>query len=388
MNILPWHKWDPKAFLSEWGLQVCALDTVGAWTLALNHMMHRDVGKLSDKEEGWSRLWRVSIERTKQIIAELETYEIADVLRNGNGVVTLVCRRLSHDVQERQNIAARGRKHRKAKQQAEWDASPKDTPQRSCNANVALKMESIDGDGDEDSESDSEPNSEDIRTLDLADAKSAAPEDGDSDTPSQKAESEKETEPPNEHVPHAEPPVPPEATPGQQKGSSPIRDTPRGLCEPNWATSAPVRLSAEEAAPPKGDRDEPALFPLPETPATRNGKITQQDLDRVKNLWNAKAPAALPRVNIIRPTDSGKRIKQLKTRIREQGGVEPFLTELEAVIAKIKESPFLRGQGGRDTWTGATFDWAICPTNWTKILEGNYNRQADMTGGIGAKRGY
>ena len=52
------------------------------------------------------------------------------------------------------------------------------------------------------------------------------------------------------------------------------------------------------------------------------------------------------------------------------------------VIDKTAESDFLSGRKKDGRSWHATFDWIIEPSNFTKILEGNYaNRESDSDGG-------
>lgn len=73
-------------------------------------------------------------------------------------------------------------------------------------------------------------------------------------------------------------------------------------------------------------------------------------------------------VNPIRNV-SGARETHLKARIEENG----LETVLEA-IEHVRRSDFLQGKNDRG-WT-ITFDWFLNPTNFQKVLEGNYDRKA------------
>ena len=79
--------------------------------------------------------------------------------------------------------------------------------------------------------------------------------------------------------------------------------------------------------------------------------------------WNSMA------VNPIRSLN-GSRETHLKERIRENG----LETVLEA-IDHISKSDFLQGKNSRG-WT-ITFDWFVNPTNFQKVLEGNYDRKGE-----------
>lgn len=68
---------------------------------------------------------------------------------------------------------------------------------------------------------------------------------------------------------------------------------------------------------------------------------------------------------ILKLTDQRK-IK-LKQRIREVGGFDNFLGEMEKALA---ESSFLRGDNSR-SWS-ADFDFFLQASSWQKVLEGKY----------------
>jgi len=73
-----------------------------------------------------------------------------------------------------------------------------------------------------------------------------------------------------------------------------------------------------------------------------------------------KLPAVRGKLN-----DTRKR--KVSARIKEH----PLEDWLEALSA-IERSAFLRGEN-QSGWT-ATFDWMIEPRNFTKLIEGNYDR--------------
>lgn len=51
------------------------------------------------------------------------------------------------------------------------------------------------------------------------------------------------------------------------------------------------------------------------------------------------------------------------------------LDDFETVFAKAEESEFLSGRSGR--WSGCGFDWLTKPTNFLKVLEGNYDNKKE-----------
>ena len=71
---------------------------------------------------------------------------------------------------------------------------------------------------------------------------------------------------------------------------------------------------------------------------------------------------------------SENRKNSVRARIREHGK-EAFAK----VIAKAMASDFLKGQNPRGF--RATFDWLIKPTNFEKVLSGNYDKHDPSTGG-------
>ena len=75
---------------------------------------------------------------------------------------------------------------------------------------------------------------------------------------------------------------------------------------------------------------------------------------------------------------SETRKASVRARIREHGK-EAFI----AVIAKAMASDFLKGQNQRGF--KATFDWLIKPTNFEKVLSGNYDNHENIPGGGGYK---
>ncbi len=80
----------------------------------------------------------------------------------------------------------------------------------------------------------------------------------------------------------------------------------------------------------------------------------------VTDAWNA---AGISPIKKIMPET--KRDRMLAARIREYG-----LEDVLAAIGKVKESAFLKGKNDRG-WV-VTFDWFLTPSNFQKVLEGNY----------------
>lgn len=84
----------------------------------------------------------------------------------------------------------------------------------------------------------------------------------------------------------------------------------------------------------------------------------------IVDAWNAElVPLGIQKINSIR----NKRATMVSARIRQYGKDAFF-----KCIEEIKQSSFLQGKTSK-SWTGFTFDWLICPNNFPKVLEGNYN---------------
>ena len=67
---------------------------------------------------------------------------------------------------------------------------------------------------------------------------------------------------------------------------------------------------------------------------------------------------------------TGKRVGYIKARIREFG-----IEAVYEVISKAAASDFINGKNQRG-WV-ASFDWIMLPTNFPKVLEGNYDNRTN-----------
>lgn len=64
----------------------------------------------------------------------------------------------------------------------------------------------------------------------------------------------------------------------------------------------------------------------------------------------------------------GRRMSALRARVREYGR-----ETVKKMFRMAADSRFLNG-GGKDGWV-ANFDWLIRPSNFRKVIEGNYNNK-------------
>ena len=83
----------------------------------------------------------------------------------------------------------------------------------------------------------------------------------------------------------------------------------------------------------------------------------------IVELWNTFV-VSLPAVQRI--TDARK--KAIKARFNENGKDRDFF---RSVFVSVEASDFLTGKTSSSTFK-ASFDWVMCPSNWAKIIEGNY----------------
>ena len=101
-------------------------------------------------------------------------------------------------------------------------------------------------------------------------------------------------------------------------------------------------------------------------PARRCAKI---DFAAIKEYWNTKhdqSGSTMRRLTLM----SDQRKSNVRARIREFGGdVQKVYTAIDKAMA----SDFMNGKNGKG-WV-ASFDWMMCPSNFPKVLEGNYDNE-------------
>lgn len=99
-------------------------------------------------------------------------------------------------------------------------------------------------------------------------------------------------------------------------------------------------------------------------PAKRCAKI---DFSAIKEYWNTKhdqSGSTMRRLTLM----SDQRKSNVRARIREYGG---DVQKVYKAIDKAMASDFMNGKNGKG-WV-ASFDWMMCPSNFPKVLEGNYD---------------
>lgn len=101
-------------------------------------------------------------------------------------------------------------------------------------------------------------------------------------------------------------------------------------------------------------------------PARRCAKI---DFAAIKEYWNTKhdqSGSVMRRLTLM----SDQRKGNVRSRIREYGGDVQMVYK---AIDKAMASDFMNGKNGKG-WV-ASFDWMMCPSNFPKVLEGNYDNE-------------
>ena len=101
-------------------------------------------------------------------------------------------------------------------------------------------------------------------------------------------------------------------------------------------------------------------------PAKRCAKI---DFAAIKEYWNRKhdqSGSVMRRLTLM----SDQRKGNVRSRIREYGGDVQMVYK---AIDKAMASDFMNGKNGKG-WV-ASFDWMMCPSNFPKVLEGNYDNE-------------
>lgn len=89
--------------------------------------------------------------------------------------------------------------------------------------------------------------------------------------------------------------------------------------------------------------------------------------------WNALSAYGIKPIRGF--TENSNRLNMVRARI-SQFGEDAFREAIE----NVKNSSFLQGKGNRGFTV--TFDWFIKPTNFPKVLEGNYNDRDNTTNNI------
>lgn len=128
---------------------------------------------------------------------------------------------------------------------------------------------------------------------------------------------------------------------------------------------------------PSSSQSIPNLFPtIEEGKKERNKEIYRDDksslrqtesVRRVIDAWNSLSKYGIKKVS--RVNSGSKRYNSLVARLNEYGEEEVL-----HAIENVKHSDFLQGKESGKSWT-ITFDWFVVPSNFPKVLEGNYDNR-------------
>lgn len=100
----------------------------------------------------------------------------------------------------------------------------------------------------------------------------------------------------------------------------------------------------------------------------RTKNVRRKDVQSVIEAWNETGLKQIERI-----TPESKRGEMTRKRIRDYG-----LEKVLEAISKVKASKFLCGDNEKG-WA-ATYDWFILPSNFQKVLEGNYDSRLQKEG--------
>lgn len=112
----------------------------------------------------------------------------------------------------------------------------------------------------------------------------------------------------------------------------------------------------------KGEEYIPPMFPQGDTPHSEEHESEKIDYNSLMETFNKMFEGKLSQITSM--TD--KRKKAVKARASEHGK-----NAIMTVFQNVLQSAFLMGHNDKN-WS-CDFDWIFRPTNFIKILEGNYN---------------
>lgn len=107
--------------------------------------------------------------------------------------------------------------------------------------------------------------------------------------------------------------------------------------------------------------------------------ISKIDFAAIKDYWNAKhdeTKSAMRRLTLM----SDQRKSNVRARLREYGG---DIAKVYQAIDIAMASDFMNGKNGKG-WV-ASFDWIMHPSNFPKVLEGNYTNEQPTASQQGAE---
>ena len=115
-------------------------------------------------------------------------------------------------------------------------------------------------------------------------------------------------------------------------------------------------------------KEEKMVCPVCENKLTKKKKAAPTSYGWLIDEWNSLEKLGITPIKKI--AQGTQRIKSVQSRAK-QYDKEDFIKAID----NIKGSSFLQGMNNRG-WT-ITFDWFIKPTNFAKVLEGNYTKKEE-----------
>jgi len=101
--------------------------------------------------------------------------------------------------------------------------------------------------------------------------------------------------------------------------------------------------------------------------ATEPKQGRKQIAERMREIWAQELGDILQTPRKL----TEDRIKSANARF--QGECERDFEAFRSACQRVRQSAFLRGEAGRDSWKGATFDWLLKPKYFVQVIEGNYD---------------
>jgi hypothetical protein len=140
---LPFMQFYPTDHIRD--TRALTLPAKGAWFEILCQLHCAEQrGRLSLTLEAWGRLVGATTEEAGRVIAELEELRIADIVRDdGNGKVTITCRRMLRELITREQTRLRVQNHRARQAEASAPTSGNENVTRKKSETRSQKPESI-----------------------------------------------------------------------------------------------------------------------------------------------------------------------------------------------------------------------------------------------------
>lgn len=112
MSKLPFLQFYPSDYLVD--TRVLSLAARGAW-VDIICVLHKSStrGTLTLPARGWARIMGASEADFQSALGEIEEMKVGDVIRNGNGEVSVTCRRMMNESITREQTRLRVQNHRK-----------------------------------------------------------------------------------------------------------------------------------------------------------------------------------------------------------------------------------------------------------------------------------